>query len=167
MGRGEPEDLHPDDVANLFRVRAQLQALADLNVEGGVSKTAQAARVGRSHWFLHILWSERTWPGYWKFSTFHDLCVAVGCVPAVTTNLARTPMTPVAEAAPRYWAAALQEALTAERWGSSVQEVASKVQVSKSAVWRTENSDDPRLSTLQRYARAYDCYIRFGIGETP
>lgn len=167
MGKCRVEDLHADDVENLVKVRVQLQALAEHGKDKKLTLTDMADKIGRSHWFLHVLWADDTWPGYWKFSTFHDLCRAVDAYPAINHEFdVEGPMMAIARGGnPHFLGAAVQEMLeiTREMSGMSVEDVAEAAGVHKSALWRALNSEDPRLSTLMRYARVYGRPLKFGV----
>jgi DNA-binding XRE family transcriptional regulator len=147
---------------NLFRNLERMRVLAELS-QAQVSTTA-----GRNPDWLKELGVTDSY--YWKYNDVHDwaralnIAIRFNTVGVAVLPEARIPtLMRVAEGNPAFTGVAMLEYLGALRdyLGYEQKYVAQRMGVNHGTMYAIQNSDNPRLSTLQRYARALGGALMF------
>lgn len=158
------------DVLNLADFRAELRRLIEAKNKSGVTLVAMAARNGHQPEFMRAPWDTDRFPWDWCWSTAYGLVDGVGLrlsvefdgLPQVSTTFSE-----MAKKSPVFGGIGAMEFLKAARedLGISQLDLAKTLKIVKSGVYKLENSDDPRLSSIMRYARGLGGSARYKIEE--
>lgn len=159
------------DKLHLANIRYELRMTFDrLKNQGPLVKDMEAL-VGRAHGFLALLHDDTRVPWEWHWSTLHDLCKAMGLeleVDIDVSDLAQTPMLQMGWEFPQFLGVGILDSFKATRVarGLSLEGFGRDCMgLSKSGVFKLEISDDPKIHSIQRYARGLGGKVTFGIGE--
>ena len=161
------ENAHPDDCANLEAVRVKIDELLKIRLASGVSVSFISQSLGHRHEFMGQVRQPFSSDTHgWLFDSFHDLCLGVMAVPRLKLyglDGFTSPMWEVARGNPRYLGIGAQEILKLFRRskGISNEAAAETMGVVKSAIYRIENSDNPYMGSIQKYARAIGLIAKF------
>lgn len=162
--------LHPEDILNLADVRAKARYLFGMRkTMGWAVKDMQQAN-GYAHGYIARMLGEERYPWDWKWSTYTNLADALGFTPGVEVSgfvLAPTPMLALGAENPVFHAVGLLESMHRVRTdlGISAVQFGKKIGISDTTVGKIENSDNPKLVSLMRYARGLDGRIKFVVEE--
>jgi DNA-binding XRE family transcriptional regulator len=162
--------MDPTDLLNLADIRAELRHLITARKARGVLLKDMAARNGHQTEFMQAPWDEARMPWDWKWSTFYGLVDGAGlraCVEMNELPHVSAPLFIVAKSKPVFGGIGALEYLKVAREDKCVSqlELSRRLGIAKSGINKIEKSDDPRMSTIMRYARALDGYVRFRIKE--
>jgi transcriptional regulator with XRE-family HTH domain len=165
VNRWEQGDAH--DVYNRERFQADLwAALVRRRQVSGLTLDRIAKSGGVTETTLNELAHSATSPiGSWKWDTVIGICRAVLVLPAlkVVGFDASSVMWQAAQTNPDLLGVGAIDLMMCQRIhnGQSRTEIAELLGVQRGVVWEIEHSDNPRLSTIQRYARALRGRVEF------
>jgi DNA-binding XRE family transcriptional regulator len=163
-------NLHGLDVLNLTEVRLGLRHCIQERRTTGETQVAMAAKNGHGPDFMRVPWDDLRFPWEWHWSTLRDLCDGAGVRAKVDFWNLAMPKTPLYEMGlinnALLGVGALESLRKArEDMGLSHQELGRLMGIVKSGVYKIENGDDPKLSSIMRYARALGGRAVYGIEE--
>lgn len=160
---------HPDDVANLATVRQHLCEALGKRLKSGVTQTFISQSLGHRKDFIGQVFDDYTRPDMgWMYDNFLDLAEGCMCIPRLDlfgTKGATTPLWQIARTNTTFLAVGALSVLkeVREANGLTYTEVGKKMGVHRSQVQRLEESDNPYMGSVQRFARALDCIARFRV----
>lgn len=162
------EEGHALDFRNreLFQMRLWA-ALHDRRRQGLKMETI-ARSGGISETTLYDLGRPVTKPiGSWTWNTVIGVCKAVMAIPylRVTNFDASSVMWEAAQRNPDLLGVGVLDLMMAQRTkdGTTDAQVAEALGVERTIVWQVEHSDNPRLSTIQRHARALQGRVEYRL----
>lgn len=159
------------DKLHLANVRYELRLVFAKRKDEGFLVKDMEALVGRGHGFLALLYDDTRIPWEWHWSTLHDLCKALNVELDMiidVPDLVSTPMLRVGWENMNFWGVGILDAFRATRMarGMSMEVFGrDRMDLSKSGVFKLEISDDPKIHSIQRYARGLGGKITFKILE--
>lgn len=163
-------NLHGADVLNLAEVRFGVRVhIRDRQVTG-MTMVAMAAKNGHSSDFMRTPWDDTRFPWEWHWSTLRDLCDGAEVRATLDfpgLEMPGTPLYGMGLAGNAFLGVGALESLKKirEDAGISYTEMGSLMGVVKSGVYKIETGDDPKLSSIMRYARALGGRAVYGIEE--
>lgn len=156
------------DVLHLGELRAEVRHLIRKHQASGVPLKDMGARNGHRRDFMRAPFREERMPWDWPWSTLYGLVdgtdrmlfVNFRDLPPVSS-----PMHEMAKTSPAFGGVGAMDFLRRcrEDMGVTQVEMADRLKIVKSGIYKLESSDDPRLSSIMRYARGLDGYARFEI----
>lgn len=160
---------HPDDVANLAKVKEHLADALTRRINRGVSSTFISQSLGHHRDFMNQVLEPYTRPEMgWMYDNFLDLTEGCMCVPRLDLwglNGVTSPMWQIARTSSTFLAVGAVSVLKEVRLarGVTYTRVGELMGVHRSQVQRLEESDNPHMGSVQRLARALDCIARFRV----
>lgn len=163
-------NLHPQDVLNLADTKARIRYLFGMRKAMGWQVKEFQQGNGYAHGYIARMLGEDRYPWDWKWSTYTNLADALSFTPGVEVSgfvLASTPMLSLGAENPVFKAVGLLESMRKVRddLGISAVQFGKSIGVSDTTVSKIENSDNPKLISLMRYARGLSGRIKFVVGE--
>lgn len=161
------ENAHPDDCANLETVRGKLHELLKPRLALGLTVTFISRSLGHRHEFMNQVREPFTTDTHgWLYDSFHDLCLGCVAVPRMKIyglDGFTSPLWEMGKSDARYLGVGAQEVLKSyrEAKGVSQRQMGEILDIHHAGVWRIENSDNPYMGTLQKYARAIGLIVKF------
>lgn len=157
---------HSQDKAHLADLRFGVQRLIADAIEAGAKVGDMAAKNGHAHGFMRIPWDLDRRTEDWHWSTFFGLVDGAGGDVGFRIHGLEIPVTPMLGmglANPVYMGVGLLESLRQARhdMGVGVREMGRRLDMVQSNVRKLEAADDPRLSSIQRYARGLGGRLHF------
>lgn len=162
------EEGHEEDFRNRERFQLQLwTALHDRRRQGLKMETI-ARSGGVSDTTLYSLGRPVSNPiGSWTWNTVIGICKAVMVIPKIKVVNFDAPsvMWEAAKTNPDLLGVGVIDLLNCQRVkdGISTTDAAEAMGVGRAIVWEIEHSDNPRLSTIQRYARALQGRVEYSL----
>lgn len=158
------------DVLHLGDVRAQVRHIIDGQKKSGKTLLAMGAKNGHQTEFMRAPWDEERVPWDWPWSTLFGLVDGVDKKLVVEFHDlpdVSAPMYELGLNSPGFGGVGAMDFLkrAREALGVSQGDLAQRLKIVKSGVYKLENSDDPKLSSIMRYARGLGGYARFRIKE--
>lgn len=159
---------HPQDKAHLADVRFSVQRLISDEIEAGRKVGDMAAKNGHAHGFMRIPWDLDRRTEDWHWSTLFGLVDGAGGEVGFKLHDLEIPVTSMLGlglANPVYMGVGLLESLRQARhdMGVGVREMGRRMQMVQSNVRKLEAADDPRLSSIMRYARGLGGRILYTV----
>lgn len=144
------------DRLNLVDLKIALARHIKQANDSGTTMRSMAARNDHVRGFMHITNKD---PVNWSWSTLYGLADGVGLKAAIEFRdlpEIETPLLVMGRRMPVFLGVGALEYLQASReyLGVSTREMGRRLGVVKSAVFKSENADDPKLHTIMRYSRA-------------
>lgn len=163
-------NLHPRDILNLADVKARIRYLFGVRKTMGWQVKAMQESNGHAHGYIARMLSDERYPWDWKWSTFTNLADALAFEPEVEVQgfvLAPSAMMGIGAVNPAFRGVGLLESmrLVRENLGLSAVRMGEAIGCSDTTIGKIENSDNPKLVSLMRYARALGGELKFVVGE--
>jgi len=161
------ENAHPDDCANLEAVRQKLHEMLKVRLQAGMTVSFISRSLGHRHEFMGQVTEPFTQHTHgWLYDSFHDL--ALGCVALPRMKIYgldgfTSPLWEIAKSDASLLGVGARDVLKnyREARGVSQEKHADAMQVVKSGVYRIENSDNPFMGSIQKYARPLGLIVKF------
>lgn len=158
------------DVLHLGEIRAEVRHLIEGHRREGVPLKDMGARNGHRREFMRAPFKDDRMPWDWPWSTLYGLVdgadrmlvVEFHGLPEVSSA-----MHEMAKTSPAFGGVGAMDFLRRCREDKCVTQLqmAGRLKIVKSGIYKLESSDDPKLSSIMRYARGLDGYARFRIGK--
>lgn len=150
---------HPEDLTNRSTLRVDIIAGLEARRQAGATLAGISREFGHFRDFMTTPYHPDRHPtSTWLWNQTWDLCQGAGLVLTVKFNglEGTSPVWKMAQLMPQYQGVGAMEFLKDARevMGMSGNDLARRLGVAKSSVWNSEENSNPRLSTIQRYARA-------------
>ena len=160
------------DLLNLADVRAEVRQIIADQKKTGKTLVEMGSRNGHQPEFMRAPWDETRVPWDWTWSTLHGLVDGVDKMVVVYFHdlpEVESTMYEMGRVSPQFGGVGAMDYLkkAREALGVSQMDLANTLKIVKSGVYKLENSDDPRLSSVMRYARGLGGYARYRIEEYP
>jgi DNA-binding XRE family transcriptional regulator len=153
------DDGHQDDFGNRNMLRLKIITGLEDRRRNGTPLHAVAKQLGHARDFATTPYHPDRHPtSVWLWNQTWDLCQ--GALLTLRIRFvgidATSPMWDMAQDLPQFQGVGAMELLKQARIDLDItnQAMADRLGIAKSAVWKSEEGSDPRLSTIQRYARA-------------
>lgn len=163
-------NLHPRDILNLADVKARVRYLFGMRKSMGWQVKDMQQGNGHAHGYIARMLSDDRYPWDWKWSTLTNLGDALGFEPDTEVTgfeVLSTPMLEIGDSNPVFRGVGLLESfrLVREGQGLSAVRMGELMKCSDTTVLKIENSDNPKLVSLMRYARGLGGELKFAVGE--
>lgn len=163
-------DLNAKDILNLADVKARIRCLFGMRKSMGWQVKDMQQGNGHAHGYIARMLSDDRYPWDWKWSTLVNLGESLSFEPDVEVSgfvLAQTPMLGIGSVNPAFRGVGLLESFRLVREGLDLSAVkmGELMGCSDTTVAKIENSDNPKLASLMRYARGLGGQVKFVIGE--
>ena len=150
---------HPEDLTNRSTLRVDIIAGLEARRRSGATLAGISREFGHYRDFMTTPYHPDRHPtSTWLWNQTFDLCQGAGLVLNVKfAGLEGTsPMWVMSQSLPQFMGVGAMEFLKDARDGLDLsgEDLARRLGVVKSSVWTSEECSNPRLSTIQRYARA-------------
>lgn len=161
---------HSQDKAHLADMRFQVQRLIADAIEAGMKVGDMAAKNGHAHGFMRIPWDLDRRTEDWHWTTLHGLVDGAGGRAGIIVrglDLLDTPMWAMSQHNPAFLGVGVLDSLRATRqmMGVGVREMGRRLHTAQSNIRKLEGADDPRLSSIMRYARGLGGRVTFTVKE--
>lgn len=159
------------DKLHLANLRYELRLAFEKRKSEGFLVKDMEALVGRAHGFMALLHDDTRIPWEWHWSTLHDLSKGLHLnlvVDLDVKDLMVTPMLALGYEQSQFMGVGILDSLRATRLaqGMSLEWFGEhRMGLSKSGVFKLEISNDPKIYSMQRYARGLGGKLSFEIGE--
>lgn len=163
-------NLHPRDVLNLADMKARIRYLFGVRKTMGWQVKDMQQGNGHAHGYIARMLSDERYPWDWKWSTFVNLAESLAFEPDVQVTgfvLAESPMMGLGAVNPTFRGVGLLESFRLVREGLDLSAVkmGERMGLSDTTVAKIENSDNPKLVSLMRYARGLGGELKFVVGD--
>lgn len=170
MGEVDGLNLHARDILNLADTKARIRYLYGLRKSMGWQVKEMQQGNGHAHGYIARMLGDDRYPWDWKWSTFTNLAESLGFDPDVRVSgfvLAPSPMLGLGAVNPAFRGVGLLESFRIVRDGLNISAVqfGRRINVSDTTVAKIENSDNPKLVSLMKYARGLGGELKFVVGE--
>lgn len=163
-------NLHAKDILNLADVKNRIRTLYGMRKAIGWQVKDMQEGNGYAHGYIARMLGDERNPWDWKWSTFANLGECLDFRPDVELRgfvLADTPMIRIGALNPTFRGVGLLESfrLVREQMDVTGTELGRRMGCTDSSVSKIENSDNPKLASLMRYARGLGGELKFVVGE--